>query len=351
MSRRTSSRWIVFGIVLLVTLAGLAPAASAIPAYDFTTPLFGLAARGDVLFVADSGAGVVRLGADSGRLAVELPGVTDVAPLRRGRMWAITSATKDRNLYRVVRGRARVIANLGKFEKQVNPDEGMVESNPFDLAKLGGGQVLIADAAANALLVADGSGEVDWVATLPDEVVSTANAKTLVGCPTPPPDFADICDLPATIPAQAVTTSVAVGPDGAYYLTELKGFPAPLGESRVWRIEPGTRHVHCDAAVTDSGCTVVADGFTSIVDINFASDGTAYVVELDEASWFAVEVVPDAAAGGTVNECSTTVTPWTCTERAADLTMPMAVALNPSDAVFAVVSALIPGEAQVVELT
>ena len=180
-------------------------------------------------------------------------------------------------------------------------------------------------------------------------MVSTANAKALVGCPDADPDFADICALPAQIPAQAVTTSVAVGPDGAYYLTELKGFPAPLGESRVWRIEPGTLHAHCDVDVTDSPCSVVADGLTSIVDINFAPDGTAFVVELDEASWAAVEIVPDQTAGGTVNECSSTT--WTCTQNATALSMPTAVAVNDSGAAFAVVSALVPGEAEVIELS
>jgi hypothetical protein len=347
--RRTSSRSLMLGFLVLVLLAGSVLPAAAVPTYEFSTPVFGLAARGSTLFVADYGAGVVRLRADTGRLIVDLPGVTDVAPLKRGRMWALTSGPRDRKLYRVVDKTPRVVANLGAFEKTINPDRGEIDSNPFDLAKLGGGQVLIADAAANALLVANRNGDMDWVATLPEDVVSTANAKSLAGCPDAPPEFADVCDLPAEMPAQAVTTSVAVGPDGAYYLTELKGFPAPLGESRVWRIEPGSRHVHCDAAATDSECSVVADGFTSIVDINFGPDGTAYVVELDEASWAAVELVPEAMAGGTVNECDPTT--WACTETATALMMPMATTTDASGALFAVVSALVPGEAQVVELT
>jgi hypothetical protein len=214
--------------------------------------------------------------------------------------------------------------------------------------------VLVADAAANALLIADRDGDVDWIATLPSEEVSTQNAKDLAGCPTPSdPNNQEICDLPATIPAEAVSTSVDVGPDGAYYVTELKGFPAPLDQSRIWRIEPDARHVHCDAAITDNGCTVVADGFTSIVDLAFDSTGVAYVVEMDENSFLAVELGsddPSALAGGTVNRCTTTVTPWSCSVRAADLTMPIAVTVNSSDAAFAAVSALIPGEAAVVEL-
>lgn len=349
MLRRTSSRSVFVAVALVLAVAALAPSASAVPAYEFATPIFGLAARGDALLVADAGAGIVRLGADEGRLVVELPGVTDVAPLKHGRMWALTSASHDRKLYRIVEKTPHVVANIGAFEKAVNPDEGEIDSNPFDLAKLGGGQVLVADAAANALLIANSDGEVDWIATLPEEVVSTANAKDLAGCPDAPPDLADICDLPDTMPAQAVTTSVAVGPDGAYYLTELKGFPAPLGESRIWRIEPDTRHVHCDAAAVDSPCSVVADGFTSIVDLNFGPDGTAHVVELDEASWAAVELVPDAMVGGTVDACDSTT--WSCAEEATDLQIPTAVAINESGVAFAAVSALVPGEAEVIELS
>ena len=106
------------------------------------------------------------------------------------------------------------------------------------------------------------------------------------------------------IPAQPVTPSVAIGPDGYYYIGELKGFPAPTGFSRVWRINPAARHVACsaDPAVTPD-CTVVADGFTSIIDLAFDRNGTMYVTELDEASWFAVEVT-HTPIGGTVNACT-----------------------------------------------
>lgn len=345
MLRRRSVRALLPPLVAVVAFAGFVPPAVAVPAYDFATPVFGLAAQGSKLFVADTGAGVVRLTEETGRLIVEHPGVSDVAPLGRGRMWMLTGGPQDRKLYMVDGRRQREIARIGAFEREVNPDEGVIESNPFDLAALGGGEVLIADAAANAVLIANRQGELDWVATLPTELVSTANVKELSGCPEGPPE---ICELPEEIPAEAVSTSVAVGPDGAYYVTELKGFPATPGESRVWRIEPGSRQVACDAAAVDSPCTVVADGFTSIVDITFAPDGTAYVVELDEASFFALEAAPEQALGGTVNECDPAT--WTCTERATGLPIAMAAAVDASGAVFAVVSALIPGQAEVIEL-
>jgi hypothetical protein len=151
--------------------------------------------------------------------------------------------------------------------------------------------------------------------------------------------------MPAEIEAQAVTTSVAVGPDGAFYLSELKGFPAPLGRSQIWRIEPDARNVECGI---DPACTVVADGFTSIVDINFGPDGMLRVVEIDEASWLAVELSPDVMLGGTINACDLTTD--TCTEEATDLTIPIAVAVKDNGKVYAAVSALIPGEAAVIEI-
>jgi hypothetical protein len=135
------------------------------------------------------------------------------------------------------------------FEAANNPDGRFVESNPFDVAVLNGGKALVADAAGNDLLIVDNEGNVDWVATLPNELTSTDNVKNLIGCPAPPdfvpPDLLFICELPGMIPTEPVATSVAIGPDGAYYVGELKGFPAPVGVSKVWRIEPGTRHAEC----------------------------------------------------------------------------------------------------------
>ncbi len=62
------------------------------------------------------------------------------------------------------------VANLGAFEADVNPDGGEIDSNPFDVAALPGGRALVADAAANALLIVQADGTVDWVATLPERL-------------------------------------------------------------------------------------------------------------------------------------------------------------------------------------
>ena len=321
--------------------------------YPFATPVFGLdAARDGTLLVADAGAGIVRLQGSRGRLIAELKGVSDVAPAWFG-LVAVTGGTTDptqetpllRKLFGVVGGRTRQIADLAAFETSANPDGGVIESNPFDVEPLWDGSVLVADAAANDLLIVDRGGRVDWVATLPTELVSTDNVKNLVGCPSGPPR---ICNLPPEIPAEAVATSVAVGPDGAYYVGELKGFPAPTGKSRIWRIKPHARHARCGES---ADCRVVADGFTSIVDLSFGRDGTLHVIELDEASWFAIEVT-QTPIGGTVNACRRQrwTRSWDCDVEAGGLLMPTAVTVDTRGRVRVAVNALIPGAAEVITL-
>jgi hypothetical protein len=270
-----------------------------------------------------------------------------VDPVGRGAVFAITGAGEGptaAKLFRASRGGTpEQIADLSGFEAAVNPDGGVVESNPFDVEALGGGRALVADAAGNSLLTVDRKGTVDWIATLPSEVVSTAHAKTLAGCPNPPPDLAFVCDLPPSMPAEAVATSVAVGPDGAYYVGELKGFPGEPGTSRVWRIERGARHAECG---TSPACRVVADGFTSIVDLTFGPHGKLYVVEIDEAGFLAAEI--GQTAGGTVNACR--FGSWKCKPVATGLPVPIAAAVTRKGKVYALIDALNPPEARVVAI-
>ena len=249
-------------------LSGIAAAESTlIPAAG---PVFGVVTAPDGSILAtDAGSGVQEYRKGTFSPIAQLPGATDVAAIGRGNMFVITSGGfgGDGRLYRVANGSVREIADLGEFEATVNPDGAEINPNPFDVAVLNGGQALVTDAGGNSLLIVDQRGNIDWVATLPPELVSTANVKSLLGCPG---SGAEACDLPESIPAQAVATSIAIGPDGAYYVSELKGFPAPTDESRVWRIEPGARHARCGSS---SACSVALDGFTSIIDLT-GPDGT-----------------------------------------------------------------------------
>ncbi len=330
-SRTRSLALTVAALLLLVVTVTVAAAV-----YPFTGPVFGLAVAPDgSLLVADAGAGIFEIRKGQLDQVATLPGVSDVAPIGRGNMFAVTSRAigGEGKLYRVSRGSTREIGDLFAFESRVNPDGGIIDTNPFDVEVLNGGAALVADAAANALLIVNQQGDVDWIATLPDEVVATAHAQALYGCPQQGP--AIVCNN-ATLPAQGVATSVAIGPDGAYYVGELKGIPAPRGESRIWRIAPGTRHAVCGSS---PACTVVADGFTSIIDLTMGPNGTLYVAELDEQSWLAMQL--GKGTGGSVNACNTRT--WQCTQVATGLPMLSSVAVDGGGQIYTVTNSVIPG--------
>src|SRR5437867_179492 len=311
---------------------------------DFHGLLFGLnVGQNGQLLVADSGAGPTKLDPDSGEtsLLASLPNVTDVIQVGRREYMALTGGgdpqgPTDARLWRIKDGDVTEVADLGKFEADHDPDGAGVDSNPYHLAKLSRNKILVADAGGNDILIVDKNGDIDVVAVLPKHEVPTQPVKDAAGCPAGPPD---ICGLPDTFAADAVATSVAVGPDGAIYAGELTGFPATPGFSRVWRIEPDARHVRC--GTDDDGCTLVeTPPFTSIVDITFGKDGTAYVVELDEASWLAA--TEGGGVGGTVNACRSQngggdnngeghhdngTVKWSCNAIATGLPFPLAAAV------------------------
>ena len=78
---------------------------------------------------------------------------------------------------------------------------------------------------------------------------------------------------PATVDMQSVPTGIVEGPDGAYYMSQLTGFPFPVGGANVYRIDPRTGKYK-----------VFASGFTMIMDLAFDKHGTLYVLEIDSNS-------------------------------------------------------------------
>ena len=349
--RRAFRRAGALGIAAMVLALMTTIASADGPGYetvsqDFNNLLFGLnVGSGDELIVAEAGNGAVELDPDDGdkTLLGSLPGISDVIQIGRREYLAVTGGgdptdASAASLYRIKNGNVTKIADLGAFEAAVDPAGDEPESNPFDLAKWRGGKAFVADAAGNSILAVDRNGNVDWVASLPQHLVSTQPLKDAVGCPNAPPDLAEFCDLPEMFEADPVATTVAIGPDGAIYAGELTGFPATPGTSRVWRIEPDARHVKClEDNDEDDDCTLVeTPPFTSIIDINFGEDGTAYVLELDEASWLAAE--NGQGVGGTVNACRShgdgddedvdNGAAWSCEEIATGLPFPLAVAID-----------------------
>lgn len=301
--RAVKSRvFVLVAVVALVVVPGVALAQTVVgfPVFGLTT-----APNGDLL-AADAASGIVSIEDGEVGSTIPLPGVTDVSAIGRGSMWATTGAGADptqdtgQALYRVSNGRTHQVVNLYEFEAAANPDgNDPFDSNPFDVQSLGGRSALVVDAGGNDLLEVTNSGDVRVIAVFPDELVSTDNVRELAGCPAGPPG---ICGLPAEIPAQAVPTSVAIGPDGWYYVGELKGFPAPTGESNIWKVAPDADGATCPSA----DCVKVFDGgFTSIIDLAFGPDGDLFVAELDEATWASVEIF-GTVTGGTINACDVT---------------------------------------------
>ncbi|WP_170284780.1 ScyD/ScyE family protein [Kribbella amoyensis] len=197
-------------------------------------------------------------------------------------------------LFKLVPGKAPVkIADIAKYQmKDPDPydqENNPTDSNPFGVAALNDGTVLVSDAAGNDLLrVWVKSGHIKTVARLKPRVV-----KVPPGLPTTDPEGNPTNFPPAGTPitSEAVATSVTVGSDGYWYVGELRGFPATPGKSQIWRIKPGSYNATCDPYKPNRGhCQRYADGYTSIVDLAGGPRGTLAVVELAKASWLQWEL-------------------------------------------------------------
>ena len=100
--------------------------------------------------------------------------------------------------------------DLAGYEAYANPDGVVPDSNPYGLLALPGRQVYV-DAGGNALNAVAANGSISTLGVFPDGTVGE-------------------------VPYQAVPTSVAVGPDGAFYVGQLTGVPFPPGAANVYRI-------------------------------------------------------------------------------------------------------------------
>lgn len=222
-----------------------------------------------------------------------------------GKIFVLTGAgapdTGAATLYVWKRGwdAPKPVADIGAYQ-QTDPDPYNLEgdpgeSNPFGLAALRNGSVLVADAAGNDLLRVRPNGDISTVARLKPRTVEVPDylpEEDPEGNPLPPAG--------TMIPAEAVATSVTVGADGNYYVGELRGFPATPGTSQIWRIKAGAKNAVCNPERPWRGpCKRHARGLTSIVDLAAGKDGAIYALSLSKKSWLAMEVgVPGAEIGG-----------------------------------------------------
>jgi hypothetical protein len=144
------------------------------------------------------------------------------------------------------------LADLAAYEDRNDPDGNGSDSNPYGVLGTPFGAVAT-DAGGNTLLSVSRSGRVSTLAVFPN--------RNITPPPPPPP-------LPNPFPMQAVPTSVVRGPDGAFYVSQLTGFPFPAGAANIYRVVPGQKP------------TVYASGFTNVIDLAFDRLGRLLVLQL-----------------------------------------------------------------------
>ena len=138
-------------------------------------------------------------------------------------------------------GRRQTLADVAAHEARENPYGGPIDTNPYGVLALPGRRI-VADAGANALI----------------EVAANGSTRTLAVLAPVAPGGRD-----------PVPTTVVEGPDGALYVGQLTGFPFWRGTAEVLRV-----------ANDGSSIEVYASGFTAVVDLAVAADGTLYVLEV-----------------------------------------------------------------------
>ena len=210
-------------------------------------------------------------------------------------------------------GQITNIADFGAFETANNPAGGPIDTNAYGLDVLAT-RAVIADAGGNSLLQIDQTLALSTLAVFPNR---TAPAPGGGG---------------GTVPLEPVPNSIAEGPDGSIYVGELTGFPFPAGAARVYRVPAG-----------GGTPTIVADGFTNIIDIAIGPDGAAYVLEHDANSLL---------APGDIGRL-TKIGPFGLrTELAAGLlTSPGKMVVGPDNAIYVTVNSKTAGNGQVVRIT
>lgn len=170
-----------------------------------------------------------------------------------------------------------ILSDLVAFEAENDPDadepssEG-VDTNPFGIA-FDGDDILAVDAGGNDVIRIAPDGTTTLEAVLSGGM---AEAPPFIGAP------------PGTmIPYQSVPTAIDIHPDGTPIVGQLTGFPFPVGEADVLAVEDGT-------------VSVYEEGFTNVLDVDIAADGTMYVLEFADNGLLSempapalVEVRPD----------------------------------------------------------
>lgn len=186
-----------------------------------------------------------------------------------GYYYVIGESTEDgfSALYQAEAGGTPVlIADLGEYEEANNTDgdldlagEPELLSNPYDLVLDANGDIFVTDSGANAVLKVDGTtNEITPFALFTNRENPLFAGGAGIGGPT----------------MDQVPTGITIGPDGAFYVSTLTGFPFPTGAARIYRLEDG----NADGDALDDGeATVFFEGLTTATDLVFDANGDLLV--------------------------------------------------------------------------
>jgi hypothetical protein len=229
-------------------------------------------------------------------------------PLTRANFEAATPPIRLGSLIRATNiGQSAHVIDISDYEL-TNPDGGVLDTNPFGIrVEEDERRILVTDAGANALLHIGLFGQISTHAVFPNRTVGGATI-------------------------QSVPTAVTVGPDGAYYVSELTGFPFVVGAARIYRVQPS------------GGLPVtVASGFTNIIDLVWdQARNVGYILEHD-----ADGILGPGLDGRLIRinaNGSTTVVAQ------AGLVKPGGVAIGPDSAVYVTLRAASAGVGEVVRI-
>lgn len=126
-------------------------------------------------------------------------------------------------------------------------------TNPYDLALMPSGDVLVTDSGRNSVIRITPDGDISDYAFFPGKRV---------------PDTGET--------AQAVPAGAVWGPDGALYVATLTGWPYPAGAATVYRVADA----NADGDALDDGeVASYLTGFSAATDLAFEEDGSLLVTE------------------------------------------------------------------------
>jgi hypothetical protein len=218
------------------------------------------------------------------------------------------------------------VADLGAYEAAANPDHGVIETDPYGLVAEPGALVAT-DAAGNSLLRIGANGSISTIAIFP----SRAQGRTTDSVPTTVAvrggnDESDDDDDNGD---NKNNNGRNKGDDGrqTYYVGELTGDPFVPGTANIYRV------VHGQA-------TVWKTGFSFIIDMAFARDGSLYVLELASG--------PGLAPPGDLWRIAPN---GTRSLVATGFVFPNGLAIGRDRAIYVSQNSIFPGTGQVVRIT